>query len=366
MTRALAPTEIMIPPDPRREALERWLAALLPGRVLAVELASADASFRRYFRARLGGGDRLGESLIVMDAPPDREDLGPYLHVARLLERTGVHVPQVHEVDRDQGFVLLEDLGTRPYLAELRAAGAADRLYGEALEALVKIAVVGRELAAELPPYDASVLAREMHLLTEWFTSRHLGLVLDAEDEAVLEATFEFLCAECAAQPATFVHRDYHSRNLMVVPERNPGIIDFQDALRGPLAYDLVSLLKDCYVEWPRARVEQWLLAQHAALRRAGFAGLPRAAELLRQFDLVGLQRHLKVLGIFARLWYRDGKRGYLADLPLTLRYAQDAAARIGELQSFARWLERRIAPRLAAAQVRALMPPHAAMSCRG
>jgi hypothetical protein len=356
--------EIMMPSDLRLEALERWVSALLPARVRAIDVASADASFRRYFRARLADGDPLGPSLVVMDAPPDREDIRPYLHVARLLERTGVHVPHVHEVDLEQGFVLLEDLGTRPFLDELRTPGAVDRLYGDALDALVRIAVAGRELASELPPYDAPVLAREMNLFTEWFTSRHLGLALDAEDEAVLRATFDFLIAECEAQPATFVHRDYHSRNLMVVAGRNPGIIDFQDALRGPLAYDLVSLLKDCYIEWPRERVEQWLRGQHDALRRAGFAGLPGATDLLRQFDLAGLQRHVKVLGIFARLWYRDGKRGYLADLPLTLRYAQDAAARITELQPFARWLGRRVAPLLPAAQARALTPPVAAMSC--
>lgn len=364
MSHGLAPLEIMSQSDPRRAALERWLAGLLPGRVRAVEIASADASFRRYFRARLVERDPLGDSLIVMDAPPEREDVRAYLHVARLLERAGVHVPHVHEVDLEQGLVLLEDLGTRPFLGELRAPGAADRLYGDALAALVRIAAVGRELATELPPYDAPVLAREMRLLTEWFTSRHLGLELDAEDEAILRSTFDFLIAECEVQPATFVHRDFHSRNLMVVADRNPGIIDFQDALRGPLAYDLVSLLKDCYIEWPRERVEGWLRSQHDALRRTGFAGLPSPTELLRQFDLVGLQRHIKVLGIFARLWYRDGKPGYLADLPLTLRYAQDAAARIGELQSFARWLERRIAPRLVAAQARALAPPVAAMSC--
>jgi hypothetical protein len=364
MRHGLAPLEIMTRSDPRREVLERWIAALLPGRVRAVEIASADASFRRYFRVRLAERDPLGESLVVMDAPPEREDIRPYLHVARLLERTGVHVPHVHEVDLEQGLVLLEDLGTRPFLGELRAPGAADRLYGDALAALVRIAVAGRELAAELPPYDAPVLRREMNLLTEWFTSRHLGLELDAEDQAVLRCTFDFLIAECAAQPVTFVHRDFHSRNLMVVPGRGPGIIDFQDALRGPLAYDLVSLLKDCYIEWPRERVEGWLRVQHDALRRAGFADLPSPTELLRQFDLVGLQRHIKVLGIFARLWYRDGKPGYLADLPLTLRYAQDAAARFGELQPFARWLERRVAPRLATAQPRALAPPVVAMGC--
>lgn len=267
-------------------------------------------------------------------------------------------------MDLAQGYVLLEDLGRAPYLDALREPGRVEALYGDALAALVRIAVQGREIARELPPYDAAVLDREMRLLTEWFLPRHLGIEPDAAEQSMLRASFDFLIEAALAQPATFVHRDYHSRNLMIIPERNPGIIDFQDALCGPLAYDLVSLLKDCYIAWPRERVEGWVRGQHAALAAAGFAGLPDAREFLRQFDLIGLQRHIKVLGIFARLWYRDGKIGYLNDLPLTLAYTCDAAARHAETQAFARWLQERVAPRLAAANAREFARVAPPMSC--
>ncbi|MCC6172565.1 MAG: phosphotransferase, partial [Gammaproteobacteria bacterium] len=247
----------------------------------------------------------------------------------------------------ERGFVLLEDLGSTPFLSRLADPAQVEPLYGDALAALARIQADGRDAARELAPYDAAVLEREMALMPEWFCERHLGLVLDDADRALLRTTHDFLIAEALAQPRVFVHRDYHSRNLMVIPQRNPGIIDFQDALAGPVGYDLVSLLKDCYVGWPRARVEGWVAAYRARLRAAGFVEGAGAsdAEFLRWFDLIGLQRHLKVLGIFARLWYRDGKSGYLADLPLTLHYVRDACARHAELADFGRWLETRIAP---------------------
>jgi N-acetylmuramate 1-kinase len=354
------PMEIMNATDTRLAALEAWLHQQLPGQVRSVEVASADASFRRYFRAALADG----ATRIVMDAPPDKEDIGPYLKVVALLERAGVHVPHVFATDTAQGFVLLEDLGRSPYLDALRNPQRVQSLYADAMSALVRIAVDGRELAAALPPYDAAVLEREMQLLPEWFVAQHLRLRLDADEAALLRRAFDFLIAAALEQPVTFVHRDYHSRNLMIIPQRSPGIIDFQDALRGPLAYDLVSLLKDCYIGWPRERVEGWVREQHAALQAAGFEGLPRAREFLRQFDLIGLQRHIKVLGIFARLWYRDGKSGYLGDLPLTLAYARDTAARYGELQPLARWLETRVAPLLAGANARELAPRPPPMAC--
>ena len=353
MTATLPPMEFMNPPDLRLEALRRWISVELARPMASIDVASADASFRRYFRVTEEGG----ATLIAMDAPPDKEDIRPYLSVARLLAQTGVHVPHVHEVNLAEGFVLLEDLGSTPYLGELRKPGRAAPLYGAALEALADIQVNGLELAAQLPPYDAAVLEREMGLLTEWFTSRHLGLDLAAEERGLLRASFDLLIAEALAQPKVFVHRDYHSRNLMVLPERNPGVIDFQDALHGPLAYDLVSLLKDCYIAWPREQVERWVHEYRARLQQRGFPGLPGERELLRQFDMIGLQRHIKVLGIFARLWWRDGKIGYLADLPLTLAYCCDTAARYGELQPLARWLEHRIAPKLAAANAKARAP---------
>ena len=329
--------------DPRLQALTQWLKSDLGRRIERIEVASADASFRRYFRA----WDADGASYVVMDAPPDKEDIGPYLHVARLLESTGVHVPQVHETDLARGFVLLEDLGSTSLLSQLATPSRVEPLYGDALDALAQIQLRGGEAARELAPYDAAVLEREMGLMPDWFCARHLGLELDDGDRGLLRTTFDRLIFEALAQPVVFVHRDYHSRNLMVIPTHNPGIIDFQDALAGPVGYDLASLLKDCYVGWPRERVEGWVRAYRGRLREAGFAAGTGAseAEFLRWFDLIGVQRHVKVLGIFARLWHRDGKPGYLADLPLTLDYVRDACRRYPELAEFSRWLESRIVP---------------------
>lgn len=339
-------------PDPRLESLTRWLAEDLGLRPQRVSVASADASFRRYFRASLpDGGTR-----IVMDAPPEHEDIGPYLRVAGLLQDIGVHVPEVHAVDQGRGFILLEDLGSTPYLGVLREAGRADPLYGDALRALARIQSRGAAAAAELAPYDAAVLRREMALMPEWFAERHLGLTLSDADRGLIEDASTRLCDAVLEQPVVFVHRDYHSRNLMVLPEGGPGIIDFQDALAGPVAYDPVSLLKDCYIRWPRAQVESWLRGYRDLLRASGAAALAGASEreFLRWFDLVGAQRHLKVLGIFARLWWRDGKPGYLDDLPLTLEYLLDACERLPELAGLGGWLRREAASRLAAANARA------------
>ena len=213
----------------------------------------------------------------------------------------------------------------------------------------------GREAARQLPPYDRAALEREMALMPEWFCARHLQLALDDADRGVLAESFEFLTLEALAQPLVFVHRDYHSRNLMLLPSANPGIIDFQDALSGPVGYDLVSLLKDCYIDWPRARVEHWVSAYRARLGVAGGLAGSSEREFLRWFDLIGLQRHIKVLGIFARLWYRDRKSAYLPDLPRTLEYVLDAARRHVELRGFAHWLQRRVVPAFGSANARAL-----------
>lgn len=338
--------------DPRLQAIHAWLRSDLGVTNYTLASASADASFRRYFRVTTADGT----SRIVMDAPPDKEDIGPYLAVTDLLARCAVHVPAVHAVDRARGFVLLEDLGRTHYLTQLEAGGDADALYGAALDALLRIQVDGQSGAADLPPYDAAVLDREMALMPEWFCGRHLRLELSAADRAMLHEAFAFLRAECLAQPTVFVHRDYHSRNLMVLPQGGPGIIDFQDALRGPVGYDLVSLLKDCYVAWPRARVEQWLRGYRAKLVARGGAALAGAddRQFLRWFDGTGLQRHVKVLGIFARLHWRDGKPGYLGDLPRTLDYVREAAALFPELRAFGAFLETRVVPELPRANARA------------
>jgi len=336
--------------DARLTLIHDWLSRELQLPRLRIELASSDASFRRYFRAFAGAA-----TYIVMDAPPEKEDVRPYLKVSRLLEEIGVHVPHVHEADATRGLLLLEDLGTTPYLQRLERGGDSELLYADALAALANIQLHGTAACTQLPPYGRSELARELALMPEWFLKRHLALTLSAAETELLRAAFEFLIIEALAQPQVFVHRDYHARNLMVVAERNPGIIDFQDALCGPVGYDLVSLLKDCYIAWPRARVESWVRAFRARLLECGGPAGASEAEFLRWFDLIGIQRHVKVLGIFCRLWYRDGKPGYLADLPRTLDYVREASARHSELADFARFLEERVAAQLPHANAREL-----------
>lgn len=338
--------------DARLALVLDWLARDVGLDVERIEPASADASFRRYFRVFHRRG-----TLIVMDAPPDHEDVRPYVKVSGMLESLGIHVPRIHESDSTRGLLLLEDLGATPYLTRLNGGGDPDTLYGDALDALADIQARGGEAARALAPYDREILLREMALMPEWFCGRHLRMELTHDEREVISGSFEWLTREALAQPQVFVHRDYHSRNLMVVEPRNPGVLDFQDALRGPIGYDLVSLLEDCYIAWPRERVTGWVSAYRARLRARGAESGRTDEELLRWFDLTGVQRHLKVLGIFARLWYRDGKSGYLNDLPLTLRYVLDTCVRYPELADLGRFLESRAAPELPRANARATAP---------
>jgi aminoglycoside/choline kinase family phosphotransferase len=284
-----------------------------------------------------------------MDAPPDKEDMEPYVRIAGMLVDVGVNAPRVLHRDFGRGFLLNSDLGSRTYLAELADRTRADSLYADAMTALIRIQARGERHARTLPPYDAAVLQRELTLFPEWFCARHLGLELDAGETKMLTETFELLIAEALEQPQVFVHRDYHSRNLMVTDGAshgaNPGILDFQDALYGPITYDLVSLLRDCYIEWPPQRVRAWV-AQFR--QQAGQAGLGVGEDLdqfQRWFDFMGVQRHLKVLGIFARLFHRDSKPGYLKDLPLTLAYVRRAIASYAELRPLKRFIDARIVP---------------------
>jgi aminoglycoside/choline kinase family phosphotransferase len=339
--------------DARLALIHDWLSRELGMKPDRVEPASADASFRRYFRAFCNRA-----TYIVMDAPPGKEDVRPYLKVTRLLESLGAHVPHVHQADTPRGLLLLEDLGGTHYLSRFNAGEDPERLYADALGVLANIQVSGRDAAAELLPYDREALAREMGLMPEWFLGRHLKAELSASESQMIARAFEFLIVEALAQPTVLVHRDFHSRNLMVVEDRNPGIIDFQDAVRGPVGYDLVSLLKDCYISWPRERVVRWVGEYRALLRSKGDAGAWLSGaddnEFLRWFDLIGVQRHVKVLGIFARLWYRDGKSGYLADLPLTLEYVRDTCTRYRELADLSEFLETRVVRELPLANARA------------
>lgn len=284
-----------------------------------------------------------------MDAPPDKEDLGSWLDIGARLRSAGLHAPEVFAVDVQQGFVLMEDLGARTYLPELDAQNA-NTLYADALDALSRMQ---REVKVDgLPHYDRQRLVDEMDLLPTWFLLRHLGYQPSAAESGVIEAAFAFLAESAIEQPCAFVHRDYHSRNLLVMPRaqadgvkamlESPAIVDFQDAVVGPITYDLVSLLRDCYVEWDNERVEGWVESYRLRLQSSHQIGTEiDSTRFTRWFDLMGLQRHIKVLGIFCRLWYRDGKNQYLNDLPLVWRYTVDVAARYPELGGFLELLER-------------------------
>jgi aminoglycoside/choline kinase family phosphotransferase len=353
----------MLKNDARLSLIRSWLTRDLGWRIGRISVASADASFRRYFRVSRGDVDPAAwapkaDSLIIMDAPPGKEDIAPYLKVTSLLEQAGAHVPHVHASDAKRGLIAMEDLGDTQYLSLLRTGRGVDKLYGEALVTLANIQVRGLRAAAALEPYDRKELERELNLMPEWFLGKHLGLELSPEERALITVTNEILINEALLQPQVFVHKDFHSRNLMVLPpaiqgKGGPGVIDFQDAVRGPIGYDLVSLLKDCYISWSRERVERWVRGYRRVLGNLGANVGDSEYQFLRWFDFIGVQRHIKVLGVFARLWHRDGKIGYLADLPLTLEYVRDACRRYPELVEFERWIEWRVAPLLAAANAK-------------
>jgi hypothetical protein len=322
----------MIHADVRRDAVERWLAPHLRGVAFTLTAASEDASFRRYWRARLADG----ASFIVMDAPPDKEDCRPFVRVARMLAEAGVHAPQVIAQDLQQGFLLLSDLGTRTYLAELNSS-TAGQLFSDATDALVRWQLATRP--GELPPYDEALLRREMNLFPEWYVARHLKKTLSADQKDVLEKIFAALVKSALAQPVVYVHRDYMPRNLMVC-DPNPGVLDFQDAVIGPITYDMVSLVRDAFVSWEEERVLDWSVRYWEKAKRAGLPVAADFGEFWRAFEWMGLQRHLKVLGIFARINYRDGKPKYLADTPRFLTYAKDVAQRYSSLAPLGRLLD--------------------------
>ncbi len=318
----------MIHGDIRRADLERWLQAQLPAS-FTLSPASEDASFRRYFRAALADG----RSFIAMDAPPAKEDCRPFVKVAGLLHGAGVHAPRVEAQDLEQGFLLLTDLGNRTYLNELNPGNAA-RLFGDATDALVKWQLASRP--GVLPEYDEALLRREMGLFPEWYVQRHLGKTPAQE---TLETTFALLVRSALAQPAVYVHRDYMPRNLMVC-EPNPGVLDFQDAVLGPITYDAVSLVRDAFLSWEEEQVLDWTVRYWEKAKKARLPVEADVGEFWRAFEWMGLQRHLKVLGIFARINYRDGKPKYLADTPRFLNYALSVSKRYRELGPLARLLE--------------------------
>lgn len=321
----------------RQQQITTWLAALFPGRAFSLAPASADASFRRYFRVTLDDG----ATRVVMDAPPANEDCRPWLHVQQLFAAAGAHVPQVIAQDLERGFLLLSDLGNATYLQALDADNAVP-LYADAIATLVAIQRASRP--GLLPDYDRALLRRELDLFPQWYLGKHLGIALADAESRALEDAFERILATNLAEPQVFVHRDYHSRNLMrIVPPGggNPGVIDFQDAVYGPISYDMVSLLKDAYIEWDEDLALDWLVRYWEQARKAG---LPIAADFgvfFRDYEWMGVQRHLKVLGIFARLWHRDGKDGYLKDMPLVARYLRKACERYSELSPLRKILDK-------------------------
>jgi aminoglycoside/choline kinase family phosphotransferase len=322
-------------PDSRLVQLKQWLAELPASPVLPETMrpGSSDASFRRYFR--VDGAD--GATYIVMDAPPPQEDVRPFIHVAHVFGEAGVSVPRILEQDVEHGFLLLSDLGSTTYLNQLNN-DSAHALYLDAIDSLVLIQAQSKPDV--LPEYDRALLLRELMLFPDWYIGKHLDVRMTEAQTAELMKVFDLLLANNLAQGQVYVHRDYHSRNLMVMPQGNPGILDFQDAVYGPITYDLVSLLRDAYIQWDEEIVLDWAIRYWEKARRAGLPVNPDIDAFYRDFEFMGLQRHIKVLGIFARLYHRDGKDAYLKDLPLVMEYTRKAAGRYKAMAPLVRLLD--------------------------
>ncbi len=331
--------------DTRQQQLEHWLSTIL----VSIELnntaskvdftlttASADASFRRYFRVHLPRAYLGNSTLIAMDAPPPQEDCTPFVKVAELLLAAGLNAPKVIAQDLQQGFLLLSDLGDDTYLSQLQSEKASI-LYGDATNALIKMQLASKSNV--LPMYNDALLTREMQLFPDWYVAKHLNATLNNDHQAVLNNTFTVLNQNILAQGQVYVHRDYHSRNLMITQQNNPGILDFQDAVYGPITYDLVSLLKDAYISWDEEKVIDWAVRYWQPAKKAGLPVPDDFSEFYRDFEWMGAQRHIKVLGIFARLSHRDGKDGYLKDMPIVMAYLRKVCERYVELRPMLRLL---------------------------
>lgn len=310
-----------------------WLENDLLLAIQACEPASSDASFRRYFRIKAPNGQ-----FIVMDAPPPQENVEPFVRIADLLTRSQVNVPTIFQQNLSEGFLLLEDFGSQCFLDQLNENTAAD-LYQTAFDSLFKLQT--NTPRSGLPAYDEPLLRRELAIFDDWFLAQSLDIAMP---EPLRNTVHDILIASALEQPATCVHRDFHSRNLMVLDADSPGVIDFQDAVIGPVTYDLVSLLRDCYIAWPEQRVEQWMAQYYQRLRQAGLVDCD-LNRFKRWFDLMGMQRHLKAIGIFSRLHIRDNKSGYLKDIPRTLNYVVDVCATYPELADFGRFLHEQVLP---------------------
>lgn len=314
----------------REQQIQIWLNKELATSDFQIDPASIDASFRRYFRVMVGQ-----QTFILMDAPPEQEDIQPFIAIATYLYQHDIHVPEIIAQNSEYGLLLLSDFGQHSYLDELDEYSA-DALYKAAMDSLIAMQLMPLE-SFHLPEYSATLLKHEMALFPEWFLGKHLAI--DTPD--FLAETFKILANNALEQPQVFVHRDYHSRNLMHTTDNSPGIIDFQDAVIGPISYDLVSLLRDCYVEWSDDKLAQWLEYYYLkAIDNQLFSNDTSLNTFTRWFDLMGLQRHIKVLGVFSRLNYRDGKANYMNDLPLTLRYVKKISAKYHEFAELSNFLQ--------------------------
>ncbi|WP_226704780.1 aminoglycoside phosphotransferase family protein [Microbulbifer elongatus] len=335
-------------PDERREQLRLWAARALESghdelqvpplaSTLGLLPLSGDAGFRRYFRTD------TSPALIAVDSPPSKTNVNRFVALADYLRRNGIHTPLVIAADIEQGFMLLEDLGDTQLLRELNSDSVSG-LYAEVMNELLCLQQISRP-EGMFPPYDRALLHMEMRLLPEWLIGKLLQREVSEEENQLIERTFAHLLDSASSQPQVLVHRDYHSRNLMILEGERPGVVDFQDAVWGPVTYDLASLLRDCYIRWPREQVENWALAYAAIAVDAGVIPEVEPETFLRWFDWIGLQRHFKVLGLFPRLYLRDGKHGYLPDLPLVIRYTLEVCDKYPELQPFADWFRKEILP---------------------
>ncbi len=316
--------------DIRQQQLETWLLTVFKQHEFKLTTASADASFRRYFRVHLARPYLGYATLIAMDAPPPQENCAPFVKIAQLFLDAGLNVPKIIEQDLAQGFLLLSDLGDDTYLSQLNTQNA-PKLYRDATDALIQLQLASKPDV--LPSYDEALLTREMQLFPDWYVAKHLKIELSNEQQAIMNNTFSVLNKNILAQGQVYVHRDYHSRNLMITQEKNPGVLDFQDAVYGAITYDLVSLLKDAYISWEEAEIIDWAVRYWQPAKKAGLPVPDDFSEFYRDFEWMGAQRHIKVLGIFARLSHRDGKDGYIKDMPLVMDYLRKVCERYIELR---------------------------------
>ncbi len=313
----------------RLEEIDKWLITVFPSTNYKIEAASSDASFRRYFRVT-----EQSNTFILMDAPPEKEDTSAFINVGTFLYDYGIHVPKIYARDTDAGFLLLSDFGHQPYLEQLNEQSA-DNLYKLAIDSLIQIQHCPTH-SINLPSYNQALLQQEMDLFPDWFLNKHLNI----PTPDFLQTTFDRLTENAMMQPQIFVHRDFHSRNLMHTADNSPGIIDFQDAVIGPISYDLVSLLRDCYIAWSDEKIHHWIEYYFSSAQQQGLLADSSIEQFTQWFDWMGLQRHIKVLGIFCRLNYRDKKANYMNDLPLTLSYIRKISAKYPEFSELSHFLQ--------------------------